>query len=137
MERLLEAERWMKQALRDLDAARNSVTSGNFEWACFQAQQATKKAVKALIYGLGRGAWGHSVLELLEGIRDVYGDVDAMLSCARELDRHYIPSRYPNAYESGYPALFYDEETAGRAIKCAEEIVKWVREKLGELGLEI
>jgi len=82
MERLLEAERWMKQALRDLDAARNSVTSGNFEWACFQAQQATKKAVKALIFGLGRGAWSHSVLELLEGIRGVYEDVDAMLSYA-------------------------------------------------------
>ena len=67
----------MRQALRDLDAARNGVTSGNF-----QAQQATEKAVKALIYGLGRGAWSHSVLELLEGIRGVYEDVDAMLSYA-------------------------------------------------------
>ncbi|WP_291998924.1 hypothetical protein [Caldivirga sp.] len=39
---------------------------------------------------------------------------------ARELDRHYIPSRCPNSYESGYPAMYYDAETAERAIRAAE-----------------
>lgn len=40
----------------------------------------------------------------------------------RELDLHYIPSRYPNGLPSGYPHQFYDEETAQRALKAAEKI---------------
>lgn len=35
--------------------------------------------------------------ELLGELRRFYGDeVDRLLSPARELDRHYVPSRYPN-----------------------------------------
>jgi len=56
MDRLSEAERWLAQALRDLEASKNSARSGFHEWACFQAQQAAEKAVKALFHGLGRGA---------------------------------------------------------------------------------
>ena len=55
----------------------------------------------------------------------------------RELDRHYIPSRYPNSFESGYPAMYYDAEVAGRAIKAAEVIISWVEGKLREIGLGI
>ena len=48
--------------------------------------------------------------ELLGELRRFYGDeVDRLLSPARELDRHYIPSRYPSVYDSGYPGLYYDE----------------------------
>jgi len=38
----------MKQALKDLSHARLSLENGDFEWACFAAQQAGEKAVKAL-----------------------------------------------------------------------------------------
>ena len=93
--------------------------------------------MKALLHGVGRGAWGHSVLELLEALRDVYEDIEGLLSCARELDRHYVPSRYPNAYESGYPALYYDEEAASRAVRCAEGVIEWARRKLEGLGLTL
>ena len=46
---------------------------------------------------------------------------------ARELDRHYIPSRYPDAHPSGTPHEAYDEETSKRAIKAAEEVVYFAR----------
>ncbi len=134
MDRLSEAERWLVQALRDLEASKNSARSGFHEWACFQAQQAAEKAVKALLHGLGRGAWGHSVRELLEALADTY-DSSTLLSYARELDRHYMPSRYPNLYESGHPAQYYDEEASRRAISHAEAIIRWVQDKLRELGL--
>ncbi|RLI07550.1 DNA-binding protein [Candidatus Bathyarchaeota archaeon] len=125
----------MAQAMRDLKAARDSLEDGNHEWACFQAQQAAEKALKALLLGLGRGAWGHSLVELLDELSEIYGDAPDLLARARELDRHYIPARYPNAFESGYPGMYYDEEAAGRAISCAEEIMGWVREKLAGLGI--
>jgi len=135
LERLEEARRWLAQARRDIKAARDSASAGNFEWACFQAQQAAEKALKAVFHGLGRGAWGHSLVELLEGLSEVYPDASSLLPAARELDRHYIPSRYPNAFESGYPGMYYDEETAGRALERGEVILRWAEGKLRELGL--
>ncbi len=30
-------------------------------------------------------------------------DIQEVEQCAKELDRHYIPSRYPDAYPSGRP----------------------------------
>ncbi len=50
-----------------------------------------------------------------------------MLKAARELDRHYIPSRYPNAHPAGTPHESYDEETAMRAYESALKIVEFVR----------
>ncbi|MEM1521236.1 MAG: HEPN domain-containing protein [Candidatus Korarchaeum sp.] len=52
------------------------------------------------------------------------------LRCARELNRHYIPSRYPSAHPSGTPHEAYDEETS-RAIKCAEAVVSYARGIVG------
>ena len=79
MERCEEARRWFAQAIRDLKAAEDSLRVGNYEWACFQAQQAAEKAVKALYHALGRGAWGHSVTELLRGLEGEY-EVDMLLT---------------------------------------------------------
>lgn len=39
---------WMDQAERDLQHARSDVDGGYYEWACFSAQQAAEKAVKAV-----------------------------------------------------------------------------------------
>jgi len=136
LEKREEAKRWFMQSLRDIKAARDSFSAGNFEWVCFQAQQAAEKAVKALHFALGRSSWGHSLIELLNSLSDMV-NVEGLLSKARELDRHYIPSRYPNAFESGYPALYYDSEVAERALRCATEIIEWVRGELKRLKVEI
>ena len=136
MERFEEAKRWLAQARRDLKAARDSLEDGNYEWSCFQAQQAAEKAVKALLYAYGRSSWSHSVVELLGVARELGVLREDLLVYARELDRHYIPSRYPNAFASGYPGMYYDEVAARRALEAAEEIVKWVEGCLKNLGVE-
>jgi HEPN domain-containing protein len=46
-----------------------------------------------------------------------------LLEEARELDLHYIPSRYPNGLPSGYPHQFYGKETAEKAVRAADEIL--------------
>ena len=43
-----EIKKWFDQASSDLDAAQDSITSRHFDWACFQAQQAAEKGLKAL-----------------------------------------------------------------------------------------
>ncbi len=137
MERFEEAKRWFQQALRDLKAAEDSLSDGNYEWSCFQAQQASEKAVKSLLFIHGRSAWGHSVVELLNDVSGVESVSEELYVYARELDRHYIPSRYPNAFESGYPGMYYDKPTAERALKTAKNIVEWVRKRLTERGLSV
>ncbi len=139
MERIEEARRWLAQAKRDLKAARDSAKDENYEWACFQAQQAAEKAVKALLYAYGASAWGRSVVELLEKVKRIRSILipEELYRAARELDRHYIPTRYPNAFPSGYPGMYYDKHTADKAIEEAEKILTWVIEKLRETEIEI
>lgn len=42
---------------------------------------------------------------------------------ARELDRCYIGSRYPNAYPSGAPYRYYTSEVDEKCVSYAESIL--------------
>ncbi|RLE57217.1 MAG: DNA-binding protein [Thermoprotei archaeon] len=137
MERIEEARRWFLQTSRDIKAASDSLHAANFEWSCFQAQQAAEKAVKALLYAHGRHAWGHSIVELLNILKELEEVPEELYVAARELDRHYIPSQYPNAFESGYPGMYYDKPTADRALEAARKIMEWVKECLRKLGVNV
>lgn len=45
---------WFRQAERDLEQAEDSKGADRHEWACFAAQQAAEKAIKALHLSLGQ-----------------------------------------------------------------------------------
>ena len=84
---------------------------------------------------LGEMPIGQSIRELLKRVEEVAQvDVEGLMACARELDRHYIPSRYPNAHPSGTPHEAYDEETSRRALQCSEKILNYVKKFLEGLG---
>lgn len=44
---LKEALRWIRQADKDLNSAKNSLKAGDYEWSCFQAQQSAEKVEDA------------------------------------------------------------------------------------------
>jgi HEPN domain-containing protein len=114
---------WLRQAESDLAHARHALDDGDYDWACFAAQQSAEKAAKAAHAAVGQEAWGHVVTELLDGLRpDAPAVDDALLDRARALDKHYIPTRYPNGLPAGAPADFYTRAEAERAIADAEEI---------------
>ena len=121
---------WLRQALRDLEHAKRSAEMGDLEWACFAAQQAAGKAVKALYQKLGVEVWGHSISRMLEALPEGYRPPEEMVDKARELDRHYIPTRYPNFHPEGAPLDYYTSADAERAIRYAEEIVGFCRNKI-------
>ncbi len=121
-----EYERWLKQATNTLQSAQKDKDSGYFNWACFKAQQAAEFAVKGLLYGLGLQAVGHSLVRLLAGLERKRVSVSSLMGMARALDRHYIPTRYPNAYVSGAPLEYYDAETTEEALDNASQIVAFV-----------
>ena len=59
------AKRWLLQAEQDLDDAKYVFRGKRFHLACFLAQQAAEKALKAFLYANGETrVFGHSVAEL-------------------------------------------------------------------------
>lgn len=114
---------WLAQAQRDLDHAADASEHEHFEWACFGAQQGAEKAVKAVYLHLHGEGWGHSVLKLLQGLADKVTIPEALLDDARTLDRHYIPTRYPNGFDVGFPGEYYTRKEAEEAIDHARRII--------------
>lgn len=113
---------WLSQAERDMKQAEASLRDGFYEWACFAAQQASEKAVKALIQSLGGEAWGYSVTALMDTLPEDLKSSD-LRENALELDQAYIPSRYPNAHPVGFPGSLYTKRMAERLIEYSREII--------------
>ncbi len=119
------ANDWLRQAERDLAQARDSQAAQRHEWACFAAQQAAEKAVKALHLALGQEAWGHVVAQLLA---DLPIPVSAdLIDKARVLDNFYVATRYANGHPAGAPFEHYGRLQSGQAIAYAGEILDFAR----------
>jgi HEPN domain-containing protein len=114
---------WMEQAHGDLAHARNDVQAGFYDWACFSSQQAAEKSVKAVLHRIGAEAWGHSVANLLEEVRKTHAVSEDLFDAALELDKAYIPARYPDAHPSGSPRTRYTRTEAERMVAHAERIL--------------
>lgn len=122
---------WFRQAQADLQHARHSIEHADYNWSCFAAQQAAEKAVRAAHQKIGQEAWGHSVTELLESFSSPSDRPDTeLLDRARALDKHYIPTRYPDALPVGAPASFYTRAEAERAVGDAEVILAFCQSVL-------
>lgn len=122
------ANDWFNQAKRDLEQAGDSQKSERHEWACFAAQQAAEKAVKALHLYLGQEAWGHVVARLLD---ELPIDVPAeLIEKAKVLDNFYIPARYPNGHPAGAPFEHYGSLQSGEALAYASAIIEFVDSKM-------
>lgn len=118
---------WLNQAIRDLEQAEDSRRAGRHEWACFAAQQAAEKAVKALHLHLGQEAWGHVIARLLRELPRTVLVPEHLEEKGRVLDTFYIPSRYPNSHPEGAPFQHYGMLQSEEAIRYAGEIVEFVR----------
>jgi HEPN domain-containing protein len=124
---------WMDSAVADLTHARSDRERGFHNWACFSAQQAAEKAVKAVFQKMGAEAWGHSVADLLVELGERHGAPQSLIDGALELDKAYIPTRYPNAHPSGAPGSRYTEEEARRLIAHAEAILTFCQGLLSQI----
>ncbi len=113
----------LAQAERDLDHARHSVAAGDYEWACFAAQQAAENAVKGALLALGGEGWGHGVTRLLTDFAQHQSVVAEIVDAARRLDKHYMPTRYPNGFPAGSPKDYYTSQESEQAIADATAIL--------------
>lgn len=115
----------MEQAEWDLEHAKSDLERGFYDWACFSSQQAAEKAIKALFQKMGAEAWGLSVADLLQELSKKKPVPEEFIEGALELDKAYIPARYPNAHPSGSPKRRYTKVEATRLIEHAERIVRF------------
>ena len=122
---------WFRQAEADLRHARNSRDDGDYDWAAFASHQAAEKALKALYQKRNLDAWGHVLTALLHGLPADIARGAELIDRAKELDKHYIPTRYPNGLDRGAPTDFYTRGEAERAITSAEAIVEFCRHQIG------
>lgn len=118
---------WLLQAERDLENAKYELKGGYYEWACFLSQQAAEKAVKAVYQKLGAEAFGHSVASLLRNLPESLSPDAELIDVAKELDKAYIPTRYPNVHPAGPPYEAYTETEAKRLISYAERILEFCK----------
>lgn len=124
-----EFERWFRQAEQTLRSAECDAASGFWNWACFKAEQAAQFAVKGLLRAIGEPAFGHALTRLLMDLEKLGINVqEAVKIAGRNLERHYIPTRYADVFPSGSPYEFYTAQDAQEAIANCQTILKFVRE---------
>jgi HEPN domain-containing protein len=121
---------WLRQAEKDLEKAKLDLGAGYFEWACFTAQQAAEKAIKALFQHLHGEAWGHGTKALLENLP--YEDRFMLLEDAILLDKMYIPTRYPNGLPQGIPHDYFTKRDAEQALMAGLRIYEWCKGKISK-----
>ncbi|MBO3842787.1 MAG: HEPN domain-containing protein [Candidatus Brockarchaeota archaeon] len=110
--------------------AEELLKSGFFEGAAYHSHQAGEKALKALVIHVRGYHLTHSCKFLLDQLKTQGLKVDELYSYARELDVHYLASRYPNT-ASAPPYELYDEPKAKELVENARKILGFVEENLG------
>lgn len=126
-----DPQKWLKFCDEDLRAADSTLRDGVFSAACFHAQQAVEKAIKAiLLTKTGRVPRDHSVLHLAETSKD-----EELFEHHKEqlafLDKFYVPTRYPDALPGSLPEGLPNKNDAEKAVTSAKGIVESVKKILG------
>lgn len=130
-----QADRWMATALEDMQAVQALFVAGLHAQACFYAQQAAEKALKAIWFAQDTDPWGHSNSRLLMefSARDQMPTYDKLLQQARLLDQYYVPTRYPDGLPDLTPGQVYGIDDATRAIAAATLIMDFCQHWLSEM----
>lgn len=126
-----EAQRWMAEALRDMDTAHYLADGKRFNTACFICQQCAEKALKAFLYAQGvETPSGHSVDTLIRDASSYDPSMAAIQDIGAVLDKYYIATRYPNGLPGGIPFKAYTSDDARQAMLATQRILDEVARRL-------
>ena len=126
-----EATRWLRQAEQDLMDASYNKDCERFNISCFLCQQASEKAIKAFLYLKGaEDVWGHSLIDLCEDAKIFDMFFDTIKSEARQLDKYYELTRYPEFLPGGICSEAFDVNDADRAYELSSFVVGFVKERI-------
>jgi HEPN domain-containing protein len=123
-------EDWLAQARRDLQAARHSLTTQDYDWCAYQSQQSAEKAIKALLRLHSNEKRGHDLLKLLKELKPILQVPGTVIDASRRLDKQHFMSRYPDSITEGFPAEFYNEKIASECLADAETVLTFVEKNI-------
>ena len=129
MKKVDGAQEWFKRAKSNMAFVRAGKISPDilYEDLCFEAQQATEKALKALcITHKIIFPKTHNIEYLMELLEKQKIFIPHEVQMARLLTDYAVATRYPGGYE---PVSKQDYE---KASKIAELVLSWVEENLGK-----
>ncbi|MFN0074769.1 MAG: HEPN domain-containing protein [Chloroflexota bacterium] len=121
---------WLREAESELAAARDLVATGHWAWCRFTSQQVAEKALKAICEAQRLNPYGHNLNMLVQVIESLGPVPPEVTDGSIRLNRFYIPTRYPDAFDQGAPSDQYFETDARQALKDAEVIVSHARDAL-------
>jgi len=123
-QRQYEARRWLATAGEDLAAARDLERTGHHAQACFFAQQAGEKAVKALWCLHDLDPWGHSVQKLVKEFPEALAPgLPGLVTAGAALDKYYVATRYPNGLPDLTPGQCFGPDDAEQALRLATRVL--------------
>ncbi|MBI5599538.1 MAG: HEPN domain-containing protein [Deltaproteobacteria bacterium] len=124
-----ESDRWLRQAEYDLRVSEWNLEGGFFAPACFWAQQAAAKGLRAFLFFKKEDAREtRSVIELL-GRAITYDEAfKGYVESSGRLDIYYKTSRFPDAIPGGIPAEVITEKDARESVRTAADIIRMVEE---------
>jgi HEPN domain-containing protein len=129
-----ETQRWFRQAEHDLMVAQKNLEEEFFSDACFMAEQASQKGLKAYLFFTGeRFVPSHSVTKLALDCAKKDKGFAAIVDYGRILDKYYIPTRYPDALAGpSAPFEVYTQREAEEALRYARKILNLVKKKISK-----
>jgi len=127
MKRSEVADKWWRQAVHDLQVARDNVALGNFDTCAHMCQQAVELAVKALWIDAKRveaPPKTHWVAQMAAEL----GAPRQVAEAVNELMGDYIPARYPDT-GLGVPCEVYTLEHARDRIARSDVVLIWIADQ--------
>ncbi len=123
----IQAEKWLKRASSSYHKAKLGANNPLIllEDLCFDAQQSTEKALKAiLVYNVSEVPRTHSIGYLLKLIKDLGIILNPELEELAILTEYAVQTRYPGDYEPvTEEEYFHSIELSHKAIAFAKDII--------------
>ncbi len=120
---------WLRRARSNLALAKAKGSGVYLEDLCFEAQQASEKAVKAVLIHHRRDVpRAHDLARLLSLLNDMGEAIPDAIRQAAELTPYAVLGRYPG------PLRALTEVEYLRALAVAETVVRWAEDRIGGGG---
>lgn len=122
-----EYDLWLEKAEDDLHWTKANIREKIYYGACFTAQQAVEKALKAyLIFKKGKFDKVHDLVKLLETCSEFDKEFTRYKKEIAKLTFYYVQARYPDIGDIDV----FTKIDADEALETAETIITIVTEKL-------
>ncbi len=132
------AKVWIKEAERELEAAKVLFEKGLYEMCVYHAQQTAEKSLKSVLILLGKEVYEHRVTSIFRDevlIKYDYPYLEEIVNKAFWLEQHWLKSRYPLKKVNGkidVPYQIYTKDVAKKALEYAEFVLEKIKEFLRE-----